>query len=115
MHKVLLLLSLCTSAVFAATYQVRVYNNDRSKSFTFKAYNSRGCFCIKNTQTGFIRGIDGGDIKLFSTTDCTGNYSTLGSNSERSNAQWVNSFSFGQSGVPSDDPQGHCPNWYTIL
>ncbi|KAF8952610.1 hypothetical protein CPC16_006908 [Podila verticillata] len=118
MHKVLfLLLALCASVALAASpFFADIRNNDGSKVFRFKVYgdNNRGCWCVKNTQTGSITGVNGGNIKLFSTSDCTGNYQTLGSNSKASNTQWVNSFSMGASGVSSSDPQGYCPNWYTI-
>ncbi|KAG0323696.1 hypothetical protein BGZ99_002573 [Dissophora globulifera] len=119
MHKTIILLSaLCANVAFAATvYYVDIRNNDNSKYFRFEVdgASTRGCFCVKNTQTGSITGVGGGNIKLFSTTDCTGNYQTIGSDSHITNTQWVNSLSFGASGVSSNDPQGYCPNWYTVL
>ncbi|KAF8951391.1 hypothetical protein BGZ46_003997 [Entomortierella lignicola] len=119
MQKTLILLSaLCASVALAASpYYADIRNNDGSKKFRFTVYGdtNRACWCVKNTQTGSITGVNGGNIKLFSTSDCTGNYQTIGSNSEASNTQWVNSFSFGASGVSSSGPDGYCPNWYTVL
>ncbi|KAG0217303.1 hypothetical protein BGX33_010949 [Mortierella sp. NVP41] len=72
----------------------------------------RACYCLKNTQTAKIYNRDGGDVKLFSTTDCTGNFSKLSEGKTQSNAQWVNSMSFGASGIPSRDPAS-CPNYFS--
>ncbi|KAF9216975.1 hypothetical protein BGZ59_007120 [Podila verticillata] len=116
MHKTLVLLSaLCASALATAPYYIDIYNNDSSKYFHFATYDEeRVCWCVKNTQTGSITGVNGGNIKLFSSTDCTGNYQTIGSNTKQSNTQRVNSFSFGPASIPSLDPQGYCPNWYAL-
>ncbi|KAG0009308.1 hypothetical protein BGZ82_004104, partial [Podila clonocystis] len=59
----------------------------------------RICFCLSKTQTAIINGQLGGDVKLFSTSDCTGNYANGGKITN--NAQWVNSVSFGKSGISS--------------
>ena len=111
----ILLLALSSSAL--ASYFVDIKNNDGSKSFRFQVVSNadRACWCIKNTQTGTIKGVSGGTIKLFSSNDCTGNFQTIGSDGQVSNAQWVNSFSMGASNVPSSGPNGYCPNWYTVL
>ncbi|KAF9096609.1 hypothetical protein BGX29_008517 [Mortierella sp. GBA35] len=115
MHKTLVLLLALSSSAFAS-YYADIRNNDGSKAFRFTvvAPSSRACWCVRNTQTGSIKGVNGGNIKLFSSSDCTGNYQTIESNGIAKNTQWVNSFSMGASGVPSDGPDGHCPNWYTI-
>ncbi|KAF9301501.1 hypothetical protein BGZ74_006638 [Mortierella antarctica] len=114
MHKTLILLSaLCTSALAAAPYHVDIRNNSGSKKFRFTMYTEeRSCWCVKNVQTGSITGVNGGKIKLFSTTDCSGNYQTLEGNSKVSNTQWVNSFSYGVANVPSQERPGYCPDWY---
>ncbi|KAG0013087.1 hypothetical protein BGZ82_002303 [Podila clonocystis] len=115
MHKSLVLLvAVYSSVAVAVTNHVYIYNNDKSKSQVFGAVDTRFCACVKNTQTGFIKGVNGGDIKLFSTSDCTGNYQTLGSNSEAKNTQWVNSFSYGKSGIASRGPDGYCPDYYSF-
>ncbi|KAF8924758.1 hypothetical protein CPC16_007337 [Podila verticillata] len=112
MHKFLVLLLTLSSSAFAYKCLI-IKNNSGSQSFRFCVNDAdRQCFCVKNTQTGSIKGDNGGDIKLFSTTDCTGNFQTLGTNSGISNTQWVNSISLGASGKPSYS-DGFCPNWYT--
>ncbi|KAK3804849.1 MAG: hypothetical protein J3Q66DRAFT_361650 [Benniella sp.] len=113
MYKSFILLSAFCAQIAFGLYAVEIKNNSGTQSFTFKALdNTRYCICVKNTQTGSIQGKNGGNIKLFKTTDCTGEYQTLGSNSKAINTQWVNSFSYGESGIPSAGPGGHCPNYY---
>lgn len=113
MHKSLILLlsaALCASMV-VAEYAVQIANNNGSKKLKLKAPSgTRPCICLASTQTATIKGINGGDIKVFSTADCTGNYQVIGSNKGISNAQWVNSISFGASG--SSTGPGTCPDWY---
>ncbi|KAG0049017.1 hypothetical protein BGZ83_006134 [Gryganskiella cystojenkinii] len=111
MHKTtLLILAVCAAS--ASAYEVVVKNNQGWASTFPVASGDRWCFCVKNTQTASIKGNGGGDIKLFSKDDCTGNFVQLGSNSQQNNAQWVNSFSMGASGIPSGGPNGICPNWF---
>jgi len=94
-----------------ADYGVQIANNGGSKKLTLTTpAGTRPCICLASTQTATIKGVNGGDIKVFSTVDCTGNFQTIGSNSAISNAQWVNSISFGASG--SSTGPGSCPNWY---
>jgi hypothetical protein len=116
MHKALVFLIAFAlqSGVALADYQVNIYNNNESKSNMFPLWEGtpvRWCVCVRNTQTGFIEGVNGGLIKLFSSSDCTGNYDTIGSNEKVGNANWVNSFSFGRSGISSNNPNGVCPNY----
>ncbi|KAF9974631.1 hypothetical protein BGZ73_001894 [Actinomortierella ambigua] len=106
----LVLLALSSTAF--AVKCVQVTNN--SGKLTEKLCvvdQDRQCFCLKNTQTNIIKGINGGDIKLFWSSNCKGDYNILGSNSQISGAQWVNSVSLGASGKPSYY-DGFCPNWY---
>ncbi|KAG0339747.1 hypothetical protein BG000_001423 [Podila horticola] len=112
MYKSLALLSaLCASALAASPYFVDIKNNAGTEGFRFNiVYEIRDCICVNNTQIGSITGVNGGNIKLFSTSDCTGKYKYLGSNNRTSNTQWVNSFSFGASGVPTPGPGDYCPN-----
>lgn len=120
MHKSLVLLATLASAVLAADYKLELHHATVSSKWVslYTQAGTRICFCTKNVQTGWIKGNNGGDIKLFSNNDCTGNFATLDSNSRVDNAQWVNSVSFGKSGIPSDgpsrDPSGkvYCPDWY---
>ncbi|KAF9216576.1 hypothetical protein BGZ59_009087 [Podila verticillata] len=71
----------------------------------------RFCLCLKNTQTATISGVSAGTIRLFSSSDCTGNYQTIYEDDKTGNAYWVNSVSWGKSGIPSLGPDG-CPNYY---
>ncbi|KAG0093911.1 hypothetical protein BGZ93_008781 [Podila epicladia] len=120
MYKSLALLATLCSAALAADYRLELHHNTDSNKWVslFTQTGTRTCFCTKNVQTGWIKGNNGGDIKLFSSNDCTGNFQTLGTNERVNNAQWVNSVSFGKSGIssvgPSRDPSGavYCPNWY---
>ncbi|KAG0023148.1 hypothetical protein BGZ81_008246 [Podila clonocystis] len=112
MHKSSLLL-LAVYAASVSAYEVVVKNN-AGWTQTFPAHaDERWCYCMKNTQTNSIKNTNGGDVKLFSTTDCTGNYSQLKPSSQMNNAQWVNSFSMGASGIPSEIANhGSCLNWF---
>lgn len=116
MYKSLALLSaLCASVLAASPYFVDIKNNAGTEGFRFNiVYEIRDCICVNNTQIGSITGVNGGNIKLFSTNDCTGKYKYLGSNNRTSTTQWVNSFSFGASGVPTPGPGDYCPNWYAV-
>ncbi|GJJ76050.1 hypothetical protein EMPS_08409 [Entomortierella parvispora] len=108
---VLMLSAVLCASMVAAEYAVQIANNNGSKSLKLTAPDgTRPCICLASTQTATIKGINGGNIKVFSSVDCTGNYQTIGSNSAISNAQWVNSISFGASG--SSSGPGSCPNWY---
>ncbi|KAG0031334.1 hypothetical protein BGZ82_007037 [Podila clonocystis] len=121
MFKSLVLLATIAIVVFADNlHRVELHHNTvaSKKVSMYTSLGTRTCFCTKNVQTGWIKGNNGGNIRLFSSTDCTGNYATLGSNSRVNNAQWVNSVSWGKSGIPSNgpprDPKGRitCPKWY---
>ncbi|KAG0079014.1 hypothetical protein BGZ93_003423 [Podila epicladia] len=116
MYKSLVLLSaLCVSVLAGSPYFVDIKNKDESASFRFPiVYEIRDCICLNNTQADSITGVNGGKIRLFPTSDCTGKYKSLDGNKKLSNVQWVNSFSFGASGVPTTGPQDYCPNWFAI-
>ncbi|KAF9182416.1 hypothetical protein BGZ51_004752 [Haplosporangium sp. Z 767] len=108
MHKSLVLMALlATSALAQGNYHMDIYNNQDKRQRFYDYKGHRSCFCLKNTQTAKIKNVDVGDAKLFSTTDCTGNFVKLGKGNTQLNAQWVNSFSFGDSGIPSEiaDPR----------
>ncbi|KAF9132184.1 hypothetical protein KI688_011849 [Linnemannia hyalina] len=110
--KLLYLLSaVACASVALAEYKLQICDNTCKRVHTFKTPNNiRPCICLASTQTGTIGGIGGGDIKLFQSIDCTGNFQKIGPNAGISNAQWVNSVSFGPSG--SSRSPGTCPNWY---
>ncbi|KAI1297107.1 hypothetical protein EDD11_007231 [Mortierella claussenii] len=115
MHKSFVLMAILVASVVAeGDYHMDIYNN-QGKRLRFYDYNGhRSCFCLKNTQTAKVANVDVGDAKLFSTTDCTGNFVQLAKGKTQSNAQWVNSFSFGDSGKSSEIADPHCPkysNW----
>ncbi|KAF9952058.1 hypothetical protein BGZ70_000750 [Mortierella alpina] len=113
MFKSAILLSAFCAQIAFALYAVEIKNTSGSKAFTFKASdNYRYCICVRNTQTGSIEGKNGGNIKIFTSSDCTGSFQTVGSNQKVSNTQWVNSFSYGEPGIPSGGPGGYCPNYY---
>lgn len=116
MYKSLVMLSaLYVGALAGSPYFVDIKNNAGTEGFRFNiVYEIRDCICLNNTQTESITGVNGGLIKLFSTSDCNGIYKTLESNSQESNVQWVNSFSFGASDVPTSGLDDYCPNWYAI-
>lgn len=80
----------------ADAYTVLIRNNQGWQ----KPFNTDGreCYCLKNTQTNYIHNWQGGIVKLFSSTDCTGNYDTLGSDKILQPAYWVNSMSLGREG-----------------
>ncbi|KAG0032360.1 hypothetical protein BGZ81_011049 [Podila clonocystis] len=115
MYKFILLwTALCLAQVALASpdYYIKIFNNDDSKSKLLEVMNgSRLCYCISQTQTARIDGrFAGGDVKLFSTSDCTGNWAN-GSGKITNNAQWVNSVSFGKSGISSSWGDRRC-KWY---
>ncbi|KAF9966947.1 hypothetical protein BGZ70_000636, partial [Mortierella alpina] len=97
---ILLLTTLFTSAALATDYYyVAIFNNAGKSEELHVPRTKRYCVCLRNTQTARINNFSGSDVKLFSSSDCTGNYATVAKNAY--NAQWVNSMSYGRSGVPS--------------
>ncbi|GJJ72083.1 hypothetical protein EMPS_04440 [Entomortierella parvispora] len=99
----ILLLALCTAGTFAKTWHIQLWNN-AGKTANIPIVGNRFCVCLETTQTAKIKNTDGGVVKLFSTNDCTGNFAVLGAGATRTNAQWVNSASVGQDGIPSTGP-----------
>lgn len=112
MHKSLALLALlAASALAVGDYHMNVFNNAGKKISFYDYKGHRTCLCVKNIQTAKIFNVDVGDAKLFSTQDCTGNFVALSKGKTQSNAQWVNSFSFGDSGRPSQVADPTCPRY----
>ncbi|KAF9921003.1 hypothetical protein FBU30_009025, partial [Linnemannia zychae] len=111
---ILLLAAFCLAQLVLASpdYYIKITNNDGSKSRNLEVlYGYRQCFCISKTQTAKIDARYAGmDTKLFSTNDCTGNWAD-GTGKITSNAQWVNSVSFGRSGISSSWGDRRC-DWY---
>ncbi|KAF9281309.1 hypothetical protein BGZ74_002414, partial [Mortierella antarctica] len=63
------------------------------------------------TQTAMIDATFGGNVKLFSASDCTGNRAD-GSGKVTYNAQWFNSVSIGVSNKPSNWNGGKTCKWH---
>lgn len=105
-----ILIALSIHAVFA-DYTVNFYNDAGTEGYVESSCAKRICRCFEGTQTAKIVNTNGGTVKAFSTTDCTGNYDTIAAGSSISNAQWVNSVSFGPSGTSY--VQGTCNNLFT--
>ncbi|KAG0244819.1 hypothetical protein BGW41_006377 [Actinomortierella wolfii] len=103
MKKILLLLALFTVSALAQTWTFTCTNN-RGKSVTAKAAGKRICICLKTSQTFKLTNNNAGDMKLFWSDDCTGDYVPLAKGKSHSPAHWVNSASVGQSGIPSAGP-----------
>jgi len=104
--------ALAGTAIAGAPYVVVITNKaGKQEVLGENGDNTRVCWCLKNTQTASITGSNGGLIRAFSTSDCTGNYDTIGTNSNINNAEWVNSISFGASGAASTGPAS-CPNYF---
>ncbi|KAF9142292.1 hypothetical protein BG015_000986 [Linnemannia schmuckeri] len=106
MHKsslLLLVLATVNSAMALGDWQFVVTNN-AGRSVEVPVAGKRHCVCLENSQTAKIKNTNGGVMKLFSTDNCTGNYAVLSKGATRSNAQWVNSASVGQDGIPSTGP-----------
>ncbi|KAG0275478.1 hypothetical protein BGZ96_003771 [Linnemannia gamsii] len=111
MHaKSILLLALCTlnGALALGDWQFVVTNN-AGKSVEVPVAGQRHCVCLETTQTSKIKNTNGGVMRLFSKSDCTGEFSGLAKGSTRTNAQWVNSVSVGKDGIPSTGPYDCSP------
>ncbi|KAG0286890.1 hypothetical protein BGZ97_007271 [Linnemannia gamsii] len=102
-----LLTAFLTSSAFA-NYYVAIWNNARKSTELMVTRDRRLCVCLTNTQTYRIMNFSQSDVKIFRSSDCTGNYDTV--ETDIYDAQWVNSMSFGRSGIRSEDPDS-CPNY----
>ena len=109
MHKSLIaLFALCTlnGALALGDWQFQVTNN-AGKTVTVPVGGRRYCMCLTTSQTNKIKNTNGGVMRLFSSDNCKGDFVALYKGSTRSNAQWVNSASIGEDGIPSSGPN-HC-------
>ncbi|KAF9176653.1 hypothetical protein BGZ51_009876, partial [Haplosporangium sp. Z 767] len=94
----LLLSALCAQAVLAVTC-IQIENNTGLRAANLCAATDKNgpseriCYCVKNTQTGLVRTYKNNNARLFSSSDCTGNYQALKDYAVIENAQWVNSIS----------------------
>jgi hypothetical protein len=95
---VALVLSSSLYAVFA-DYRIDFFNDAGTEGYLDSPCAKRVCQCLSGTQTNKIKNTSGGLVRVFSTTDCTGSYETIAAGSTISNAQWVDSVSFGPSGT----------------
>ncbi|KAF9974335.1 hypothetical protein BGZ73_002254 [Actinomortierella ambigua] len=101
------------AAQVAFGYSVFVTNKGGSTVELYIPNGRRICGCLKNTQSKTLRGVGAGQVKLFWSSDCTGNYNTMGSGGTLNSAYWVNSISFGKSGISSEGPY-ECPNYHAV-
>lgn len=104
-----LLVTVSIHTVFA-DYAIELINDVNDSAYFFNGCSKRICQCLSGTQTNKIKNTNGGLVRVFSTTDCTGNYDTIAIGSTISNAQWVNSVSLGQSGTSYQ--VGKCSNLF---
>ncbi|ORX52829.1 hypothetical protein DM01DRAFT_1408152 [Hesseltinella vesiculosa] len=93
-------------------YQFTVTNQAGKSVQLYNNCNARLCACLANTQSHTICGNNGGTIKVFSTSDCSGNFATVASNGCINNAEWVNSISTGPA-TGSSTMCGKCVNFFT--
>ncbi|KAG0044981.1 hypothetical protein F5H01DRAFT_332136 [Linnemannia elongata] len=105
--KLFLLTAFFTSSAFA-NYYVAIWNNARKSTELWVTRDKRECVCLKNTQTYRIMNFSQSDVKIFRSTDCTGSYDVV--TTDVYDAQWVNSMSYGRSGIRSEGPDS-CPNY----
>ncbi|KAG2181367.1 hypothetical protein INT43_008950 [Umbelopsis isabellina] len=103
----LLFLGLAAS-ITATSYEIFIQN--KAGDILYLDDTGRQCQCLSKTQTQLIANSYGGIVRVFASTDCTGAYDNIGSGDSISNAEWVNSVSFGASGS-SSGPYG-CPNLF---
>jgi hypothetical protein len=107
------MLALCATMPFVQAYEIHIWNKAGKRVSLFNNTNNRICFCLKNTETAKIFNKDGGTLKMFSTSDCTGNYVMFGLGQTLNNADWINSVSFGNSGPRDPFPNPPtCPNYF---
>ncbi|KAG0231009.1 hypothetical protein BGW41_002343 [Actinomortierella wolfii] len=108
----IVLLALCAQLVFGA-YTITVTNKAKKQVDLVIQSGKRVCVCLTNTQTKSLKGKSAGSVKLFRSNNCRGDYDVMGSNGFVDNAFWVNSLSYGKSGIPSEDPRW-CPNYFNL-
>lgn len=112
----LLLSALCVQSVLAVIC-AEVRDNTGLKAARLCAATDKSgpsdriCYCLKNTQTGSISIPRGSNSRLFSSSDCTGNFQAVNEASWIENTQWVNSISIGKAGISSRGPDG-CSKLY---
>ncbi|KAG0341942.1 hypothetical protein BG000_007492 [Podila horticola] len=92
-------------------YQIIITDHKMIQPITHGSNDFRQCYCLSNTLSATIYGKNGGLIQAYSSKNCSGGFQVIDSNGELSNAQWVNSISFGPGGVKTLKP-GNCPKYY---
>ncbi|KAI9306184.1 hypothetical protein BJ944DRAFT_238980 [Cunninghamella echinulata] len=97
-------------AVSAVYYNVP-YCSGGACAFLTSFTNKRICACMSGTRTEEINYDQSGVLKLFSTSDCTGNYQQVYKGQSVKNAMWVNSISFGPAGTSVMDGEGCEAPW----
>ncbi|ORX46493.1 hypothetical protein DM01DRAFT_312426 [Hesseltinella vesiculosa] len=78
-------------------YHIDVFDDKHHTSNDLETAN-RACFCLKS-RSDRIRNKDGGTVRVFKSSDCTGTYASISKGHTISNAVWVNSVSFGPKGT----------------
>ncbi|KAG0344451.1 hypothetical protein BG004_004472 [Podila humilis] len=104
-HILSLLLALFALGVYAARtrWYISITNN-AGKTTKYPVSGRRHCVCLKTTQTRKITNTDAGQVKLFKTWNCLGSYTVLPLGQTQNSANWVNSMSVGEAGIPSTGP-----------
>ncbi|KAG0344454.1 hypothetical protein BG004_004475 [Podila humilis] len=76
---------------------------------TVTVFGRRICLCVDDrVRPAKIKNSNGGQVRLFSTTNCTGNFASLPAG-QSVNAAWVKSISIGEGGIPAYPP-AECQN-----
>ncbi|KAK3823886.1 MAG: hypothetical protein JOS17DRAFT_752498 [Linnemannia elongata] len=113
MLKSVLMLALCATIAFAQAYEVHIWNNAGKRVSLTDNAGRRSCICLNNTETAKIYNKVGGDVRLFSSSECIGNYALLAVGKTQTNAHSVNSLSIGKSVFPPSGPLT-CPNYFDV-
>ncbi|KAG0332613.1 hypothetical protein BG004_001167 [Podila humilis] len=111
---IVLFVAVCSAALFGgaeANHFISIKNNAGREQTLVTRDGTRQCVCLVNTQTYSLTSNNGGVVRVFSSNDCTGSYSTIGSNFQLRPAYHVNSVSWGKGGISSTGPNG-CPNFF---
>ncbi|ORX46494.1 hypothetical protein DM01DRAFT_1339496 [Hesseltinella vesiculosa] len=80
-------------------YWLDVRDDKMPQHYEFYTKDVRKCICLRTKRSDRIDNLGGGDVKVFSSSDCTGNYASIKEGGEIKNARWVNSASFGPKGT----------------
>ncbi|KAG0309746.1 hypothetical protein BGZ97_012983 [Linnemannia gamsii] len=110
MLKSVLMLALCAVISVAQAGEIHLWNS-AGKRISLFDQPGRNCFCLENTKAVKMYNKDGINVKLFSTSDCTGNYAAFPQGRTLNNVHGINSVYIGQLGFPPSGPLT-CPNYF---